>query len=1029
MSNLEPTYLRYIYDGLIKGSIHPENAAELPDGLIGLYEEAFDERTSVFERQKLLQHFAIWALLKKEVSAAFVAEVLGETQDDIQEFISTYSAWFNSPESGKYQLYHERLKVYLLQKFSENEIHELHEKLITRVEKAIEEQKADEFEWYGLEFLAGHYYAIDESKLFEISLKKIFQERQLLILGDFQTINENLDLALLAAKRIEDREIILKVSTERLRIRKRLYENLDLIYISIENNNYRTMSNLMGHFVGKEKGLITLLFLHEFFEGQFSAHESKAIFINLLMDQLSSIEDDLIARGWTLPVPMSAQELYSDELKKLDMDDFHFRKLFELTSNTDDEFDFNFNSDFDETDTDSPNYFDLDEKENELSDLESDSSLNDDSDDGEFSTSDSTDNSFEILTEEEKEELQEFLRSVGDKNIDPEILNESKDDDERLNIPFDEKKSHLINELIRSENRIEDLEEYTVELFKNSNSFASFKSETSFQLLIPLKDVVPSPEFGKMYNFIIQDLKNRKVQSNPIVFSHEIEACCELLIQNQLFQEALELMNLNSQSEMRENLIALTLESSYTFDKDLYLDVLKSTLKRNKIETSIHVNKGALSRDHIVNDNLQDLNYMLSGDNFFKAIICGTVLDDEQLLNKILSDEKSLKYWVSLFEQNVSSELKTFAVLFRIYYNWKYNSNGFSEIDKEFFKEQIANIQGIEGMKKLLFCLKLFSTDEEGVLLTLEQFNAIIERDEMFISEFIPIKENQILMFKCLLIVWKDLTEKSKESLSPLFFKIYSLTKKATFMERTACALILNKDLVIMDSMKSGNSIETETPLILLKYGYEVESLEILHLLEDSLTVIQKFEFWVEVLERGDRRDDAIQILMELITHDFETLSDDFSIEHQSFSYIPLTADLLNKLYSSKAINEFKLVSAKLLDHVESLAISKNEKRKVLSVFTYNIDFSVFKTLLSSVNEEQKQMLAGSLSYFKSYNPNIQDKIYEELCVLGQNSELVESALIHLVKCDLFYTNSSESLQETKDIFDFEYWLNFKSPN
>ena len=157
MPHLEPTYLRYIYDGLLKGSIHPENAAELPEGLIGLYEEAFDERTSVVERQKLLQRFAIWALLKKEVSAAFVAEVLGDTEDKIQNFISTYSSWFNSPESGKYQLYHERLKVYLLQKLSEGEIHGLHEKLISRLERAIEEQKADEFEWYGLEFLGGHY--------------------------------------------------------------------------------------------------------------------------------------------------------------------------------------------------------------------------------------------------------------------------------------------------------------------------------------------------------------------------------------------------------------------------------------------------------------------------------------------------------------------------------------------------------------------------------------------------------------------------------------------------------------------------------------------------------------------------------------------------------------------------------------------------------------------------------------------------------------------------------------------------------
>jgi hypothetical protein len=171
MSNLEPTYLRFIYDGLLKGSIHPENAAELPEGLIGLYEDAFDDRISVVERQKLLQRFAIWALLKKEISASFAAEVIGETEDIIQNFISTYSSWFNSSESGKYQLYHERLKVYLLQKLSEKEIHELHEKLILRLEQAIEEQKADEFEWYGLEFL-GYHYSIQSKSTKEIKYAK-----------------------------------------------------------------------------------------------------------------------------------------------------------------------------------------------------------------------------------------------------------------------------------------------------------------------------------------------------------------------------------------------------------------------------------------------------------------------------------------------------------------------------------------------------------------------------------------------------------------------------------------------------------------------------------------------------------------------------------------------------------------------------------------------------------------------------------------------------------------------------------------
>ena len=213
MQNLDPTYLRYIYDGLIKGSVHPENSSELPDGLIGLYEEAFDERTSVVERQKLLQRFAIWALLKKEVSAAFVAEVLGETEDDIQEFISTYSAWFNSPESGKYQLYHERLKVYLLQKLRDWEIYGLHEKLISRLEQAIEEQKADEFEWYGLEFLAIHVSVSaiihgDGQKLMNLAYSQTQWQRQFKISKGFNWTKTGLKAVMTWASKYKEDEVI-----------------------------------------------------------------------------------------------------------------------------------------------------------------------------------------------------------------------------------------------------------------------------------------------------------------------------------------------------------------------------------------------------------------------------------------------------------------------------------------------------------------------------------------------------------------------------------------------------------------------------------------------------------------------------------------------------------------------------------------------------------------------------------------------------------------------------------------------------
>jgi hypothetical protein len=213
MSHLEPTYLRYIYDALVKGSIHPENSADLPDGLIGLYEEAFDERTSVTERQKLLQRFAIWALLKKEVSAQFVAEVLEEREEDIIDFISTYSAWFNSPESGKYQLYHERLKVYLLQKLSEGEVSALHEKLIARLERGIEEQKADEFEWYGLEFLMGHLGVSsmlngDGKKLIELSYSQTHWQRQLKISKGYIWTKNGLKEAMSWASKYKDDEVI-----------------------------------------------------------------------------------------------------------------------------------------------------------------------------------------------------------------------------------------------------------------------------------------------------------------------------------------------------------------------------------------------------------------------------------------------------------------------------------------------------------------------------------------------------------------------------------------------------------------------------------------------------------------------------------------------------------------------------------------------------------------------------------------------------------------------------------------------------
>jgi hypothetical protein len=51
---IEPTYLRSIYDGLSASKLQKDNPANLPQGLIGIYEEALPPSENINERKKLL---------------------------------------------------------------------------------------------------------------------------------------------------------------------------------------------------------------------------------------------------------------------------------------------------------------------------------------------------------------------------------------------------------------------------------------------------------------------------------------------------------------------------------------------------------------------------------------------------------------------------------------------------------------------------------------------------------------------------------------------------------------------------------------------------------------------------------------------------------------------------------------------------------------------------------------------------------------------------------------------------------------
>lgn len=154
MNHTDPTYLRTIHDGLLLGTIHKDNASNLPIGLIGMYEEALPPASNVNERKKFLEFFSVWALLKKEVSAAFVVPLLeGWTEEHVLDYISEYSKWFNSPESGKYVLYHERFRSYIMMRASAKAIAVKRSDLIEILTQSIKNEHQFEYREYAFDNL------------------------------------------------------------------------------------------------------------------------------------------------------------------------------------------------------------------------------------------------------------------------------------------------------------------------------------------------------------------------------------------------------------------------------------------------------------------------------------------------------------------------------------------------------------------------------------------------------------------------------------------------------------------------------------------------------------------------------------------------------------------------------------------------------------------------------------------------------------------------------------------------------------
>ncbi|MFY7669194.1 MAG: hypothetical protein ACOVQG_10640, partial [Crocinitomicaceae bacterium] len=155
------------------------NNEALPDGLVGLYDkELFPPTMKWKERRELLHFFLVFALAQKEISADFAAEILGDEWYDhadensskeekrlqrVNELIQLHSKRFSSAGSGRYRLYHERFRVYVLQKVTEKDIAQFNNKFIALCEKALEvkkEKDIPEKESYALEFITTHFFIV-----------------------------------------------------------------------------------------------------------------------------------------------------------------------------------------------------------------------------------------------------------------------------------------------------------------------------------------------------------------------------------------------------------------------------------------------------------------------------------------------------------------------------------------------------------------------------------------------------------------------------------------------------------------------------------------------------------------------------------------------------------------------------------------------------------------------------------------------------------------------------------------------------
>jgi len=264
MHQLEPTYLRYVYDGLSKGSISSNNPTSLPIGFIGLFEDEFPSSMPLVERMSILNRLATWALLKGPVSIEMVAEILNEHPDKTKALVDRYSKWFNSPEPGKYVLYHDRLKTYLLQKLSNHEVQDLNETLISYLENVLNSEGLKEAELYALKHLSTHMAVESQmgnnyERLHEFVNQEDLWKRQITTSNEYKWSQRAVQYGIKEGARRHNEINTLSSTVNSVKLMQEEKNSINQILNLLTEGNYKTALRRALFFSGEK--LITINFL------------------------------------------------------------------------------------------------------------------------------------------------------------------------------------------------------------------------------------------------------------------------------------------------------------------------------------------------------------------------------------------------------------------------------------------------------------------------------------------------------------------------------------------------------------------------------------------------------------------------------------------------------------------------------------------------------------------------------------------------------------------------------------------------